>query len=114
MRDLIDRQAAIDALTQRAKFLWDRFHEPCHISGMIDAIDSVPSAQPESCEYWDAESNYCALNRPSAQPEIIRCRDCSHFHEYEWYCDAWNNSPGFPKVTEDGFCDLAERGTDEN
>lgn len=45
--DLIDRQAAIDALTQRAKFLWDRFHEPCNISGMIDAIDSVPSAQPE-------------------------------------------------------------------
>lgn len=21
------------------------------------------------CEYWDSESSYCALNRPSAQPE---------------------------------------------
>lgn len=35
----------------------------------INTIRDLPSAQPESCEYWDAESNYCALNRPSAQPE---------------------------------------------
>lgn len=24
--------------------------------------------QPRTCEFWDAESNFCALHRPSAQP----------------------------------------------
>lgn len=49
---------------------------------------------------------------PSAQPEIIRCKDCKHY-EGGWYCSIWNNSPGFPMVTEEGYCDLAERRTDE-
>ena len=41
------------------------------ITAMIEqGIKQLPSAQRESCEYWDAESNYCTLNRPSAQPEI--------------------------------------------
>ena len=40
------------------------------ITAMIEqGIKQLPSAQRESCEYWDAESNYCTLNRPSAQPE---------------------------------------------
>ena len=46
---------------------------------------------------------------PSAQPEIIRCKDCKYAHLGSWYCEAWNNSPGFPVVQEDGFCWLAER-----
>lgn len=25
--------------------------------------------QPRTCEFWDSESNFCALHRPSAQPE---------------------------------------------
>ena len=49
---------------------------------------------------------------PSAQPKIIRCRDCKHY-EGGWYCSAWNNSPGFPMGTEEGYCNLAEMRTDE-
>ena len=50
---------------------------------------------------------------PSAQPEITRCKDCKYY-EWGWYCSAWNNSPGFPMVTEEGYCNLAERRNDEN
>ena len=42
---------------------------------------------------------------------VIRCKECVHY-KGRWYCDAWNNSPGFPAVTEDGFCNMAERRTD--
>ena len=49
---------------------------------------------------------------PSAQPEIMRCKDCKHY-EGGWYCSAWNNSPGFPIVTEEGYCNLAKRRTDD-
>lgn len=40
---------------------------------------------------------------PSAQPEIIRCKECVHADEY-YHCDymtTWNN--------EDCFCCYAER-----
>ena len=49
---------------------------------------------------------------PSARTEIVRCKDCKCY-EGGWYCSAWNNSPGFPMVTEEGYCNLAERRTDE-
>lgn len=45
MSDLIDRQAAIDAITNYAKFLWEKFHETGNLAGMIEAIEGVPSAQ---------------------------------------------------------------------
>ena len=32
-------------------------------------FENLSSAQPETCAYWDRESNFCALHRPSAQPE---------------------------------------------
>ena len=30
----------------------------------------VPTAEPNSCEYWDSESHFCALRRPQAEPTI--------------------------------------------
>lgn len=39
---------------------------------------------------------------------VVRCRDCKH-HTAPWYCEAWNNSPGFPAVGGNGFCFLGER-----
>lgn len=38
---------------------------------------------------------------------VIRCKGCKHYMG-NWYCDAWNNSPGFPAVQDDMFCSLAE------
>ena len=35
-----------------------------------DVIKCIEDMEPEeTCEYWDDESNYCTLNRPSIQPE---------------------------------------------
>ena len=48
---------------------------------------------------------------PSAQPEIIRCKDCKYYTR-PWYCEAWNNSPGFPVVSDEMFCSMAERRED--
>ena len=49
---------------------------------------------------------------PTIEPEIIRCKDCK-YHTHMWYCEAWNNSPGFPAVSDEMFCSLAERREDE-
>ena len=50
---------------------------------------------------------------PSAQPEIIRCKDCKYAEESDerewllchWYGDQWNE--------EDHWCSHAERNVDE-
>lgn len=43
---------------------------------------------------------------PSAQPEIIRCKDCKHFND--------GDCTELPKlVSEEDFCSFAERGEDE-
>lgn len=59
---LIYAEDVIDALIER---------DPnCGIDS-AEVIKSLPSAQPETCAYWDRESNFCALHRPSAQPQDI-------------------------------------------
>lgn len=65
--DLISRQAALEALRkiyQNRPLDSDRWV----LTDCEREIDALPSAQPESCKYWDSESNFCALYRPSAQP----------------------------------------------
>ena len=86
MDDLISRQAAIDAVGSmlRRKF---------GIGGDL------------------AEITLAGL--PSAQPEIVRCKDCKHSEH--WYrdkrrCFLWNEA-GID-VFEDGFCNYAERRED--
>lgn len=74
------------------------------VNGIIDEIyDSNLQATPA---IWYAFHQI--KNLPSVQPEIIRCRDCIYYSG-PWYCEYWNNSPGFPEVKEDGFCNAAER-----
>lgn len=82
MADLIDRQAAIDAV----RSYYDEFDE--REESIEERIEQLPSAQ--QCEYWDSESNHCALYRPSAQPadavEVVRCKDCYHYNEEHEQC----------------------------
>ena len=59
---------------------------------------------------------------PSAQPEIIRCKDCKHFEYDHLYviqgipvlgnevCNKWGYGC---KTNENGYCFLAERKIDE-
>ena len=59
--DTISRQAAIDEVRN--------YYDPedTDVTSIEDRIKRLPPVQ--SCGYWDAESGYCALHRPSAQPE---------------------------------------------
>lgn len=43
---------------------------------------------------------------PSAQAEIIRCKNCEYYHPY--YCEAWSNF-GTMQTEPDGFCYKAVR-----
>lgn len=83
MADLIDRQAAINALVEELAY------------------------KPEG--YWDSGLNQydveVVLNQqPSAQPEIIRCKDCKHlFEDNKCPLRTWWTH------TEDDFCSYGER-----
>ena len=89
MSDLIDRQAAIDAHC-----------ELCEDKGFCG--DICPDVEVFQL-------------LPSAQPEVIRCKDCRYYQD---------NNSGYPHMnckwdaneTPDGddFCSGAERRTDEN
>lgn len=77
--DLIDRQAAIKAVNQYIS-QFDAI-DVNFLDGLKTAINIVmnlPSAL--ECKYWDSESCFCALHRPSAQERI----DAAY---KEGYCD---------------------------
>lgn len=64
---LIKRQAAIDALREEVEFEYDE--------------------KDEQWYYIEADMAIGAIERlPSAQPEIIRCRDCKYFAGEGMYC----------------------------
>ena len=76
--DTISRQAAIDAF-------WE-----LDVELRPSAIDAITGMLKEL---------------PSAQPEIIRCKDCKYFvSDMEW-CEADDEHPAEP----DAFCSWAER-----
>ena len=91
MNDLISRQAAIDALEIEYKAV-GILGEQWAISQCIDAIKQLPSAQPE----------------------IVRCKDCEYGEQDEvgrWFCRGIGCQIG----SEDGsgYCADAERRNDE-
>lgn len=127
MNDLISRQAAIDALVK----LEELAPTARHLSAIYDCEDVIkelPSAQPERLTDDDFETIRIHLNAykeklcnqrryeeaneyqriidrfmafASAQPEIIRCKDCCHIHDGD--CPiSWGK-------TEEDFCSFAER-----
>lgn len=93
MNDLISRQAAIDALKRDEAYDEDI---PNRADGVRDAIITI-------------------MGLPSAQPEIIRCKDCKYMTEHYdtdgnapyWICSEWDSGTDY-----DGFCHYAERRTD--
>ena len=81
MDDLISRQQAIDAL--------------------MDEFKRVPTTAIR------------AKNRierlPSAQPEIIRCKDCTHWRSNTEFCRMFSGLNVVHRMPPSGFCSLAER-----
>ena len=84
MNDLISRQAAIDALDKR--------------------FDSIPMEQTTEILLLRKDLR----NLPSAQPELIRCKDCKHYYalnEVRGNCSEYN----FVEKIPIDFCSWAER-----
>ena len=75
----------------------------------IDAIDEIESeiAEGFGFEYEKWRKYFCDL--PSAQPEIIRCRECKFASGDSRICMKFDHSP----IGELDFCAWAERRTDE-
>ena len=94
--DAISRQAAIDALNQK-KIYRQLDSDRWVISDCLNAIVNLPSAQ--QCEYWDSESNYCALNRPSASVNNGSTKSAQ-----QWIPDGCHNCVHNPRQGGDGQC----------
>ena len=100
MSDTISRQAAIDAIEHRLA-------EPAYQHEGEDWYTGMNCAESE------------LYDLPSAQPDIIRCKDCKYWKDsdgvYRRGFDAESKCPlNLKKVYEGTFyCGMAERRTDE-
>jgi hypothetical protein len=101
-------------------------HWDGHTEKDVTRLLSLPPAQPEpirlNIDHTLTKEEYEKLNQdiadspivfmPSAQPEIIRGKDCRHYEwtsnrvpeEQTWYCYKWNAETG-----KDDYCSYAER-----
>lgn len=99
MSDLIERQTAIDAVEESRR-------QNHHKSGK------------EACchEYEHRHFIKILTDLPSAQPEIIRCKDCKHWDKTwtnNWSPD-YHYCPVMDEVRKGNlYCRYAERRTDE-
>ena len=82
-------------------------------------LDDAIDAASEGCQEWRGIFERCKeklLALPSAQPEIIYCRDCKYSVEYTVYpsiwcirdCDEYDQSM-VRQVKADHYCGYAER-----
>ena len=130
--DTISRQAAID-ICNNAIDLWHGQLGEGALVAVKKGIESLPSAEPkldkndmpeqgdsakfgvitgETCAYWDSESNMCALHRPSAQPEIIHCKECKRQDTDNVFRSMWcHEMRTFVKPNE--FCSRADMREEE-
>lgn len=91
-KDTISRQAAIDAL--------------CDNCNNVQAV----------CPHYPCKQFTAIEALPSAQPEVIRGKDCKHYYyadnripqEQRYVCDLDGD-----RWKDDSFCSYAERRTDE-
>lgn len=100
MNDLISRQAAIDALEKVAELF------PWRVPGNRDTYDRYNEAWNDAIGRAEIEIE----ELPSAQPEIIRCRDCKWFGKIGCAVQIVDESD---RPSENDFCSFAERRTDE-
>jgi len=98
MADLIERQAAIEAIRASTK----------KYTGFM-----------EMEMYTDDDAVEAIINLPPAQPEIIRCKECKHYIQnihcvggHYNGCEEWEHDGCEYPVEEDWFCCHAERRQD--
>jgi hypothetical protein len=97
MDDLISRQAAIDALEKVASFF------PYRVPGNRDTYDKYSEAWNDAIGRAEIEIE----KLQSAQPTIIRCKDCKYWKEKPLYtyCE---------KMYRMGILDVLDYATEEN
>lgn len=101
MDDLISRQSAIDALKEHRNLFCDN---------TPDTFSVLPYG--DKCRVDELDMAIATLiNLPSAQPEIIRCKDCKHWSR-ESICDGFC-SEDCMRHDEDFYCGYAEGRTNE-
>lgn len=108
MADLIDRKQALKEISDRHKEAVEWF--------LGTTNNDFMKAKAESALASFTECYITILKLPSAEPEIIRCKDCKWCVEHYdtdgnvpyWICKNWDGG-----TDADGFCYEAERRTDE-
>ena len=103
--DTISRKAAIDALVAETIYTEEELREYYEanshrnewVNGIYEAIEAIKQL-------------------PSAQPEIIRCKDCKHWIPYDWmFSEVWQ-SRNINDYPEDeigcNYCDMAMKAND--
>ena len=123
--DLISRQAVKELAHNQVREKYCgaalKEHRDFYIKLADSIIDLLPSAQPEitheqAVEYlqstgWmqehDRQMMLDGVHRLTAQPEIIRCKDCKHWDGVDT-CDVID-----APVWDNDFCSMAERRSDE-
>ena len=96
MSDSIDRQAAIDEIDEWIKAFRENGHKESAADACLIQVGII--------------------QLPSAQPEIIRCKDCKHYYyadnriqqEQRYTCDLYGD-----RWNPDDYCSYAERKTDD-
>jgi hypothetical protein len=93
----------------------------------MDSLISRQAAIDKLDPLFESLAIYKIKALPSAQPEIIRCKDCKHYIPYDWMFSGLSRSSNinnyFPddmvclvnddNYPPDGFCSKAERKNDE-
>ena len=115
--DCISRQQAIDVLCRV-----DEYN-----SRSVEAIKQLPSAQHELSEEdrrllkklrsFHNGSYAKVIDRlMSAQPDIVRCKDCKHWIPYDWmFSEVWQskNKADYPEdAIGCNLCDMAMKSND--
>lgn len=80
------------------------------------AIDAINEAKAIVLQYGATKPEIlvCGEGELTAQPEIIHCKDCKnseHWYRDRRRCFLWSEDG--VSVFDDGFCNYAERRTDD-
>ena len=81
---------------------------------VMDDLISRQAAIDVAKQYWYKPDIAKALEElPSAQPEIVRCKDCQYQCKGQNECETWNlcgyRSWQYTPTTDEHFCSYAER-----
>ena len=104
---LISRQAAIEALWKALYEYEDKTEKQFQESEDLDVGDWI--LHRIFVQNMSDIDRQTILNLPSAQPDVIRFKDCKHYLRPH----GCGHIDGMATAQEDGFCSYAERITDD-